>query len=101
MSNTKKTKSSTAQNWNIKGIEPETRQKVTKAAKKSGVTIGAYVNRVLLEAANSDLSRKNKSEVPVKMDDIQDQLSNMNDAISALAEKLNQPKESVWKKIFG
>ncbi len=99
MSNTKKQKSSTAQNWNIKGIEPETRQKVTKAAKKSGITIGAYVNRVLLEKANEDLSRI-KPEVPAKMEDIQSQLMTMNATIIQLANKLDQPKETLWRKIF-
>lgn len=98
MSNTKKPKSSTAKNWNIKGIENETRQAVTKAAKKKGLTIGAYVNNTLREAATRDLT--SKTEVPVKMEDIQTQLASMNETIALLADKLNQPKKSVWNMLF-
>ena len=100
MGNTKKAKSNTAQVWTLKGIEPETKSKVKAAAKKAGVTMGAYVNRTLLEAANNDLKRK--KELPVKMEDIQTQLADMNSAIEKLTSKLDKPeKESLLKRIFG
>lgn len=97
MSSTKKGKSSTAQNWNIKGIEPETRQKVTMAAKKAGLTIGAYVNRKLLDAATQDLKRKKDTKPPVKYDELQQQMAEMNKVITQLIEDKNKP---LWKKIF-
>ena len=100
MSNTKKKKSTTAQIWTLKGIEPETKSKVKAAAKKAGTTIGAYVNRTLLEAANNDL--KKEKALPVKMEDIQTQLADMNEAIMKLAGKLDKPeKESLIKRLFG
>lgn len=100
MSNTKKKKSTTAQVWTLKGIEAETKSKVKAAAKKAGITIGAYVNRALLETANSDL--KKEKALPVKMEDIQTQLADMNSAIEKLTSKLDKPeKENFIKRLFG
>lgn len=99
MSSTKKAKSNTTKTWSLKGIENETRQAVTKAAKKKGITIGAYVNAVLMEAAVKDL--KGKAELPVKMEDIQTQLSDMNKSIAMLAEKMeNKPKKTLIERLF-
>lgn len=99
MSNTKKKKSTTAQVWTLKGIEPETKSKVKAAAKKAGTTIGAYVNRTLLEASNNDL--KKEKALPVKMEDIQTQLADMSSAIEKLTSKLDKPeKESFIKRLF-
>lgn len=98
MSSTKKSKSSTVKNWNIKGIENETRQAVTKAAKKKGMTIGSYVNEVLRLAAIKDL--KSKTDPPIKVEDIQTQLAQMNDTILLLSKKLDKPKKSIWSLFF-
>lgn len=93
-------KSSTTINWHIKGIQKETRERVKKAAKRSGVTIGAYVDRVLSEAAANDL--KGKSQPPVKMEDVQTQLSQITTAISDLTAKMDQnQKRSFWDLIKG
>lgn len=94
MSDTKKRKSDTKKSWNIKGISPDTRAKVTKAAKKSGMTIGAYIDRVLSEAATNDLKRK--KDLPVNIEDVQTQLASMNEAITKLTQKLDQPKRRSW-----
>ncbi len=106
MSNTKKKKSTTAQVWTIKGVEAETKSKVKAAAKKAGTTIGAYVNRTLLESANNDL--KKERALPIKMEDIQTQLADMSSAIIRLSEKMDKPekepevkKEGLIKRIFG
>ena len=98
MRSTKKSKSSTVKNWNIKGIENETRQAVTKAAKKKGMTIGSYVNEVLRLAAIKDL--KSKTDPPIKVEDIQTQLAQMNDTILLLSKKLDKPKKSIWSLFF-
>lgn len=92
MSKTKKPKSKTT-SWTIKGVENETRQKVTKAAKRAGMTIGAYVDRVLLESATADLKG---SQLPARPEDVQDQLKDIQAAIKALADKVDQPKPSRW-----
>lgn len=97
---TKKAKSNTAKVWTVKGVETETKTKVKAAAKRSGITIGAYVNRALLEAANNDL--KKDRQLPVKMEDIQTQLAGMNEAIIKLASKLDKPeKKGLIDRIFG
>lgn len=96
MSKTKPAKSSTAGNWNIKGIEPETRERVKKAAKRAGVTMGAYVNRVLMEASTADLKRSKTP--PVKLEDIQNQMSDIADRLTQLEAR---GKRSLWDKISG
>jgi len=98
MSNAKKRKSSTNTNWNVKGVKPETRAKIKAAAKKSGMTIGAYVDRVLMDAATNDLKRS--KQLPVKMEDVQTQLTDMKEMITQLSTKLEQPKETLWKRLF-
>ena len=96
MSKTKTPKSKTT-SWTIKGVENDTRQKVTKAAKRAGMTIGAYVDRVLLESATADLKG---SQLPARVEDVQDQLKDIQEAIAKLSEKVEQPKRRSWN-IFG
>ena len=96
MSKTKTPKSKTT-SWTIKGVENDTRQKVTKAAKRAGMTIGAYVDRVLLESATADLKG---SQLPARVEDVQDQLKGIQEAIAKLSEKVEQPKRRSWN-IFG
>ena len=96
MSKTKTPKSKTT-SWTIKGVENDTRQKVTKAAKRAGMTIGAYVDRVLLESATADLKG---SQLPARVEDVQDQLNGIQEAIAKLSEKVEQPKRRSWN-IFG
>ena len=93
MSNTKKRKSNTPV-WTLKGVSKETRAKVTKAAKKAGMTIGAYVDRVLLEASNNDL--KKGAHLPAKPEEMQSQLTEIQAAIAALTKKMDEPKRSSW-----
>jgi hypothetical protein len=45
-----------------KGITPETQEAVRKAARASGMTIGAWVERVLLSAANNVKNTSNTTE---------------------------------------
>ena len=98
----KKNKSTTQSVWSIKGIEHETRSKISAAAKRSGETIGAYVNRVLLEAANADLASKSqRKEVGPTQDELNaTMLKNIAD-LSSKIEELGNSKPGMLKRLFG
>lgn len=43
------------QPWSVKGIEPETRNAAKMAARRAGLTVGAWLNQVILDAAAGDM----------------------------------------------
>ena len=98
----KKNKSTTASVWSIKGIEHETRSKISAAAKRSGETIGAYVNRVLLESANDDLASKSqRKEIGPTQDELNaTMLKNIAD-LSLKIEELKNARPGILKRFFG
>ena len=98
----KKNKSTTASVWSIKGIEHETRSKISTAAKRSGETIGAYVNRVLLEAANADLASKSqRKEVGPTQEELNSQMMKNIADLSLKIEELGNAKPGMLKRLFG
>ena len=98
----KKNKSTTASVWSIKGIEHETRSKISTAAKRSGETIGAYVNRVLLEAANADLASKSqRKEVGPTQEELNSQMMKNIADLSSKIEELGNAKPGMLKRLFG
>ena len=98
----RKNKSTTQSVWSIKGIDNETRSKVSAAAKRSGDTIGAYVNRTLLNAANADLASKSqRKEVGPTQDELNaTMLKNIAD-LSLKIEELGNAKPGMLKRLFG
>lgn len=44
-----------SQPWSVKGIDPETRQAAKMAARRSGLTVGAWLNRAIRRAAAEEL----------------------------------------------
>ena len=74
--------------WSVKGVSPETREAVKKAARRSGQTIGEWMDENLRIAATDGL----KGNLPAQR--MEDQL----EAISTKLDRLNQP---FWKRIFG
>ena len=42
--------------WQVKGIEPETRAAVREAARRAGLSIGAWTNEVLHREAVAELT---------------------------------------------
>ena len=98
----KKNKSATASVWYIKGIEHETRSKISTAAKRSGETIGAYVNRVLLEAANADLASKSqRKEVGPTQEELNSQMMKNIADLSLKIEEMGNAKPGMLKRLFG
>lgn len=75
--------------WQVKGVTFETREAVKAAARKSGMTMGEWVNDRLHAAAVSTIS--GKANLPAHR--IEDQL----EAITAQLDELRRP---FWKRIF-
>lgn len=75
--------------WQVKGVTFETREAVKAAARKSGVTMGEWVNKTLHDAATSTLS--GQANLPAHR--IEDQL----DALTAKIDAMQQP---FWARIF-
>jgi len=44
------------QPWSVKGVEPEAREAAKLAARRSGMTLGVWLNRVIRSAAAEELS---------------------------------------------
>jgi hypothetical protein len=84
----------------VKGISNETKAAVKKAAKQQGVTIGAWVDRVLLDAAQADVS--GNREVGRTADDMSQQnlelLAKLAEKVDSLEKKYNKPFLS---RLFG
>lgn len=75
--------------WQVKGVEPETREAVKQAARRKGMTIGAWVNDTLHKAAVEDIT--GQSTLPAHR--LEEQL----DAISSKLDTMNQP---FWRRLF-
>ena len=43
--------------WSVKGIEPEAREAAKQAAQRAGVTLGAWLNQMILEAGTDEIGR--------------------------------------------
>lgn len=48
--------------WSVKGIDSQAREAALQAARNEGVTLGDYLNRLLLEADRADAKSRRKSE---------------------------------------
>ena len=42
--------------WSVKGIEPEAREAAKQAARRSGMTLGAWLNQVIMDSGTDDVS---------------------------------------------
>jgi|TARA_R110001632_G_scaffold131878_1_gene246257 hypothetical protein len=93
---------STSGTWAIKGIENETRTKVSKAAKIAKQTIGNYVNRALVDAANETLGApKEKTDVGLTTEQILQNLLKSQEAMNAKVEEISENQnKSILKKLF-
>lgn len=43
--------------WSVKGIEPEAREAAKQAAQRAGVTLGAWLNQIIMEAGTDEVGR--------------------------------------------
>ena len=75
--------------WQVKGIEPETRAAVREAARRAGMSIGAWTNGVLHREAVAELSGNRNLPAPA----IEDQLAEL----ARRVERLSMP---FWRRLF-
>ena len=47
--------------WSVKGIEPEAREAAKQAARRAGVTLGAWLNQVIMEGGTDEVSSPSQS----------------------------------------
>ncbi len=54
--------------WSVKGIDPKARAKAREHAQRDGITLGSYLNRLLLEdsGTNSDDNNNSRPQSPLK-----------------------------------
>jgi len=55
--------------WSVKGIRPEARETAREAARRSGMSLGDWLNSVILHQAAQDTSDYDDDEVTVQDDD--------------------------------
>lgn len=70
--------------WSVKGIEPETREAAKEAARRSGMTLGEWLNSKILDSAEEAESlpaarhyrpTPARAETSIRLEDIAEQLS--------------------------
>ena len=88
---TKDKRSSTVKipSWQVKGVSFETREAVKAAARKSGKTMGTWVNDTLHKAALEDIT--GQSTLPAHR--LEEQL----ETISSKIDDMNRP---FWERLF-
>lgn len=47
--------------WSVKGIEPEAREAAKQAARRAGVTLGAWLNQVIMDTGTDEVGRQEPS----------------------------------------
>ena len=77
--------------WQVKGVTPETREAIKQAARKSGMTIGRWVNDTLHREAMAELTGKTDN---LPMDTLENQFAEIN-------AKLDRLEKPFWKRMFG
>jgi KaiC/GvpD/RAD55 family RecA-like ATPase len=85
--------------WTIKGVSPETRAAVTKAARRDGMKVGAWIDEKLRAAATETL--QNSRDVAVRDDELRDQVARLADRVEQLAtEHERQAGRGVLDRLF-
>jgi len=75
--------------WQVKGVEPETREAVKQAARRKGMTIGAWVNDTLHKAAVEDIT--GQSTLPAHR---------LEEQLDAISDKLDAMQKPLWRRLF-
>jgi len=90
MKNKAKQSSTKIPSWQVKGVTFETREAVKIAARKSGMTMGEWVNETLHKSATETIT--GQSTLPAHR--VEDQLA-------AISDKLDAMQKPIWRRIFG
>ena len=90
MKNKARQSSTKIPSWQVKGVTFETREAVKIAARKSGMTMGEWVNETLHKSATETIT--GQSTLPAHR--VEDQLA-------AISDKLDAMQKPIWRRIFG
>jgi ribosomal protein S7 len=86
--------------WSIRGVEPDTRAIIEKAAERSGKTIGQFINEDIRAFVQGQLTKG--SQPPASPKDIQNQIDHLTQMVERIVNRLpEQGKKSIWKRLFG
>ena len=88
--------------WSLKGIEPETREAATDAARRSGMSLGEWLNTKILDssdgveddsapAARPSRQHASRDDTSIRLEDIAEQLSRI-----ARGEQSTAPARSMY-----
>lgn len=84
--------------WSIRGVEPDTRRVIEKAAERIGKTLGQYINEDFRSFAQGQLTQTQLPAAPV---DIQNQIDHLTRIVEGIATRLpEQGKKSFWQRLF-
>jgi hypothetical protein len=84
--------------WSVRGIEPDTRRVIEKAAERAGKTIGQYINEDVRSFAQGQLTQ---TQIPAAPIDIQNQIDYLTKMVEGIANRIpEQGKKSFWKRVF-
>lgn len=86
---TRKTKNPTNATWTVRGVTPETREAVKQAARRSGKSMGSWLNDTLHKAAVEDIT--GQSTLPAHR--VEEQLASISDKLDAM-------QRPFWSRIF-
>ena len=89
MKNKVKQSSTKIPSWQVKGVTFETREAVKIAARKSGMTMGEWVNETLHKSATETIT--GQSTLPAHR--VEDQLA-------AISDKLDAMQKPFWSRLF-
>jgi len=89
MKNKAKQSSTKIPSWQVKGVTFETREAVKIAARKSGMTMGEWVNDTLHKSAQETIT--GQSTLPAHR--VEDQLT-------AISDKLDAMQRPFWQRLF-
>lgn len=85
--------------WSIRGVEPDTRRVIEKAAQRTGKTLGQYINEDIRSFAQGQLTQ---SQLPAAPVDIQNQIDHLTRIVEGIATRLpEQGKQSFWQRLLG
>jgi len=89
MKNKSKQSSTKIPSWQVKGVTYETREAVKIAARKSGMTMGEWVNDTLHKSAQETIT--GQSTLPAHR---------MEEQLASISNKLDAMQRPLWQRLF-
>ncbi len=88
--------------WSVKGIDPRARSVAREKAQRRGITLGQYLNTLLLDDGEDDgVEPMFEQPAPVETVDEPDELQSITDELNELSKRLEATQERSAKAITG